>query len=811
MTETSQRVPIPGEILTPTQPKVLIAKTMRVLLVEQGERDRIVLIALEPITSRGRKYFQGPITLRLSDVEMDLARKRCRIVEGGVAPRPDSTASDEELDRKYCRAGQEKSGTRRKREQRWALIEPLVRDFDSRTRLLDRQFRVATIAARAAELSKKNDLPAKRLTRQINDLLNQYWAGGSTRGALTPFDDARGARGEERTQRKKLGRRNAPTKAGNSGQEGFLLSEHDKDICGFGWRNYYIRGKTVAKALRRTWREFYSDITTNKRGQAVHTLYPANQRPTRKQFCTWGRQRSPGHESWKTQLTKFTMARIDRALLGSANDNVTAVGQRGAMDSTGVDINFVSVLNRIKRIGGAHRILIIDSKYGYIPGFYLGLDAPSATTVRLAMLHAISDKTEWLAWLGLEEQNPDDWLKIQFACLVADNTDLRCTAVEECLEAISCGVQFVPVARSDMNSTVESAHHTVHRASDHNMHGTTHGKKKERGEASPDEDACHTIIEAIRETARAIHAHNTMPLDMIPTLAEHRELVTQGIPLTRLNLTRWDISRGKVAISLIGIQEARMKLLMPIRGTFTKNGVKLLRPDRGDRREFVEPVRYIARDKDFVQRTIRARVMRGRVTPESWDDDFLHDPYHPSHIYYRDPVSGQLMELDAKVNSDDSERLVECSLPDMLDLIDTCSLDRFNARVGRDDAMSALEDAQDHTNQESKAAYQRDLDEAPKKPSKAGMKRDKRANRETEKAALVFGMPVLPATDPIQADSQPTDEPAQPPSADDTEGRAPEAEPPSVATQALPPSPTTSASPLVQSILRRIAERSRNA
>ena len=55
-----------------------------------------------------------------------------------------------------------------------------------------------------------------------------------------------------------------------------MLSDHDKDICGFGWRNYYIRGKTVAKALRRTWREFYSDITTNKRGQAVHTLYPAN-------------------------------------------------------------------------------------------------------------------------------------------------------------------------------------------------------------------------------------------------------------------------------------------------------------------------------------------------------------------------------------------------------------------------------------------------------------------------------------------------------------------------------------------------------
>ena len=106
--------------------------------------------------------------------------------------------------------------------------------------------------------------------------------------------------------------------------------------------------------------------------------------------------------------------------------------------------------------------------------------------------------------LGLEEQNPD-WLKIQFARLVADNTTC-CTAVMPPGNQLWC--QFVPVARSDMNSTVERSPSFI--ASDHNMHGR-HGEK-ERGEASADEDACHTIIEAICETARD-HAHNTMPLD----------------------------------------------------------------------------------------------------------------------------------------------------------------------------------------------------------------------------------------------------------------------------------------------------------
>jgi hypothetical protein len=71
-----------------------------------------------------------------------------------------------------------------------------------------------------------------------------------------------------------------------------------------------------------------------------------------------------------------------------------------------------------------------------------------------------------------------------------------------------------------------------------------------------------------------------MPLDVEPTL-EMRKLVEAGIPLTRLNLTRWRINQGKVALNVLDEDECRIKLLPRTQGVFTGRGVKLLRPDKG--------------------------------------------------------------------------------------------------------------------------------------------------------------------------------------------------------------------------------------
>lgn len=265
----------------------------------------------------------------------------------------------------------------------------------------------------------------------------------------------------------------------------------------------------------------------------------------------------------------------------------------------------------------------MDVKTNYIPGFYCGIDSPSAKTVNLAFLHAMSDKQAWLDHLGLDTP-VEDWIPICFTSAIADNTDLRCQAVHDQLQKIGTKLMHVPVARSDLNAGVEAGHHTLHRMVDHNMEGTTYGRKRERGEAAADESACLTILDGIRETARAVHAHNTMPLDMEPTLEMQRD----GVEMTRVGLVRWYLSQGKVARSKLSLEECRSQLLPICRGTFTKHGVRLLRDDKGDARVFIHRLRYVSAAPYLLSKFLEAKIHGRRDGRNHFDADFRYDPYN---------------------------------------------------------------------------------------------------------------------------------------------------------------------------------------
>lgn len=764
MMSSVRRLPVPGEIIESKHESACFNEAYRVLDVCDGELDRIIAIPITPRRSKGRTYFVGPRVFKLSKIAEELNCLWLAISEKGVTPRADASATCADLDKKYLRPGLAISNPRREREARYSIIKPLVDDPEDRKLLLDPQVRAERVALRASQLHAGGKTLA-RLKKQINELVYQYLAGGSDEGALTPFSGAKGGRGKERTQKSKLGRQNSPTAAKQAGVEGFVMFEQDKDICGFAWRNYYIRGTTIAKALRRMWREFYSTTEIDARGNIVKTILPIHQRPTRSQFVRWGILRSPGHESWKKQLTKFNLNRIGRALFGTSTDDVVAVGQRGAVDSTSPDLEFVSVLNRLDRIGPAHRILVVDSMFGYISGFYLGLDAPSAETVQLAFLHSLTDKTEWLEWLGLDDQDPTNWIPIRYATVLADNTDLRCEAVKEVLKRIGTGIKFVGVARSDLNAPAEVSHHVLHRRVDHNLHGTTHGQRHERGEERADILARHTIIEAIRETARAIYTHNTMELDIRPTLEMRRELLDKGIKLTRANLTRWMMNKGKVAVSLIGADEARTKLLLGTRGTFTQYGIKLLRPDTGGKREFVEPIKYVNNHPLILEKVMKAKVGRSRVSPLSHDDDFLYDPYKPTEIFYRNHNDGELIRLELRTKDEDLP--YECAYHDILNKMQSDSLYRFEARAAAEEALSKMEAGQEGTKQEASDAYNDALDDLEKPLSKAALRRGKKENREREKELYRNGMPIQMPPDTNEGGVQPDDIPPVDPSSDE--------------------------------------------
>lgn len=735
---------LPGMAIEAKDGSDLLDCLSRVLHIDEGNNIALVIPIL-PKKSGGKKinkrlYFVGAKALALDKINQEISEHKLHLLPNGVKPRADVLATDDELDKKYLRRGQSISIPRMKRAQRYVLIKPLVQDHESRVLLLDPQVRYELVVKRAKELKNKT-CSLQRTIKHVSEILNQYFAEGSTYGAVTPFSANQGGRGKEKQadKNRKLGKPNTPTKNGAKNTAGLIMTNEDKENCGFAWRNYYIKGTTIAKALRKMWHEFYSDVSINAKGQTIHTRKGLNERPSRSQFETWGKKKSPGHESWKKQLSKFNLNRLGRVLFGTSVSDVIGVGQRGAVDSTSIDVELVSVANRLERIGSAHRILIVDSLFGYISGFYLGLEAPSANTVGLAFLHSLTDKTEWLKWLGLDRQDLENWIPIRYGAVLADNTDLRCQGVEDKLDSIGTGIKFVGVARSDLNAPVEVSHHILHRMVDHNLKGTTHGQRHERGEEHASVLARHTIIEATRETARAIHTHNTIELDMRPTLEMRRDLVDKGIKLTRANLTRWKINQGKCFTSLISEDEARIKLLIPIKGTFTQHGIKLLRPDTGNKREFIEPIKYISNHSVIVERVIQAKMARARVHAESHDDTFLHNPYQPTEIYYKHLYTGELIRLDLATK--DTDLPFECSVPDVVDLMKRDSLYSFEVKESRNDVLSELEYRQEQAKEEAESAYHEVLSQLEKPPSKASLKSNKKENRQHEKGRCMYGMP----------------------------------------------------------------------
>jgi hypothetical protein len=258
-------------------------------------------------------------------------------------------------------------------------------------------------------------------------------------------------------------------------------------------------------------------------------------------------------------------------------------------------------------------------------------------------------------------------------------------------------------------------------------------------EARADDLACYTILEGIRETARAVHTHNTMPLDIRPTAEMRRELLDKGLPITRLNLTLMRINQGRVARSLLDIDEARTRLMPITRGTFTGKGVKLLRPDTGDKRSFVEPIRYVSNHPMMLARFASAKNERDKRTVDFYDDDFRIDPYNPAEILFRDCHSGELIHLEA--HTEDPELLATCSYYDLLDKMQYDAIYLHDVKDARDQALSHMEAGQEEANRAAKDAYDAELAAEPKKPSKSKLRSNKAANREREDAQYHYGMP----------------------------------------------------------------------
>jgi len=619
------------------------------------------------------------------------------------------------------------------RDERWLLIEPLVQP-DKEALLFDKAIFSSLLKQRVQELEKDTN-EHSRIYNQIARNLYQYWAGGSHINALIPHLLKCGGPSKSKTRGdKKLGRPNAPTAAGINGQSGYQLADRDIEIIGHCWKHFLIRGTTVAQACRRMWTEFYADRIVTPGEKPETGWFPVGERPTVAQFRYQGEKETS--TSAQRKLSKRGQFEYkERPLSGLANEGIWAVGQLGAVDSTPTDVELVSASCRLNRIGIANRVQLVDALHGYIPGFYQGLKPACEATVNLAVYHAMMDKTQWLKNLGLIDECPaEDWIPIQFQSLIGDNTDARAEGVYETLidSGTVLSIQHISTYRSDLNSLVETSHHSIHRIGDHKQLGTNHGRRSERGETRAEVAACHTLIESIRDTTRAIHTYNTMEMpDTVLSLAMKRD----GVRPTRLEMTRWDIEKGNIATTLMELEQARSSLLPVHDGVFTESGVRLLRLNEGKKKIFIKSLKYISKDFCILKLMEQARS-NGTI-----DAQFRVDPFDIRKIWYLDIEFGRLLELTLKRHDVDLES--EFSIFDVMDLEKREVIDRFYTNDNKDHALGNLEQRLDESNKIAREEYNDALKSHGKPLSQGEIKNKKKDNRKLERNKSLYGIPLV--------------------------------------------------------------------
>lgn len=558
------------------------------VLMANANLDALIMIPITAVQKGGRRYFRAPRAFCYSAVAAQLDLCAPVLTRRNFVSRKETTLTDQELDQKYKRKGQIESATLQALKLRWSLIGPLVTSTDVEL-LFDSAHRSVLLTVRAKEiladpllcervaggsrqckvkpgLTHRDSANGKlrRLVRELQRLLNQFWAGGSVRGALIGFSGACGGKGKVRhAGATKRGRPNAKQREGVHEEQGLNIEEDSETakIIKFCYDTWVIRDRTVSYALRQMWEEFFSVAEQQSDGTTKNIWLPVWRRPTRAQFDYWGKREDRAIVAWRRHLPPSKFDKSYRAIMGSVTDDVYGIGQRGGIDSTSPDIQFVRAIDRLARVGGGHRVIVVEGVFGYIPGLYMGFDPPSSATVRLALYNALDpDKRQWLEDLSLEDIPADDFIPIWFANLWADNTDLRTEDIKGCATAINTNIHFVPKLRSDLNSLAESGHHILHKLVDHKLLGSSYGRKNERGERDATYRARHTMMEGIRETVRAIHMHNTAEVEDNRPM----RMRLKNVPPTRVAMTREYIRVGKIARTLHAVDLARRHLFFLI-------------------------------------------------------------------------------------------------------------------------------------------------------------------------------------------------------------------------------------------------------
>lgn len=458
---------------------------------------------------------------------------------------------------------------RKERESNKALIAEITDSYGA-YELLE----LGQLNALVRDLAKKGSTPHRKLRR----LVRLHLFGCEHRNALLPRLARSGGRGTVKFSKTKTGRPRDAVARGKSREKGFVCSPDDRQNLLAGWRKYKKPGVSVYDSYLLTCVEFWPGSVSVKRWSKNYRLAEPLKRPTLGQFKAEARRANESAAS--INMGKRVHDMCQRALRGSAKDGVVAVGQAMLIDSTSEDQTPVSEVNSLIVLPSTWRTVVFDVRTGYIFGLHCGFESPSTQTSLMAIQNAATPKQEFCQRWGVE-LTEGEWHSRMPKRVRADNGELKSVSGIETLNQSETSLEFTRSYDATMKGELEANHRSLHAHADHKNAASTHGRQRQRGEASRDKVACRTFRMNMPFVIRAVLRHNNeVPVPELLTI----EMRQDNVQPTRRAIYEWFVRKGYCASEPGDLTSLRTQCLPRLNGVIDRGRIFLFDPRHPKRR-----------------------------------------------------------------------------------------------------------------------------------------------------------------------------------------------------------------------------------
>ncbi|MEC1180499.1 Mu transposase C-terminal domain-containing protein [Metasolibacillus meyeri] len=487
-----------------------------------------------------------------------------------------------------------------KRDKDWEIIQTYC--LEHMSSLLQKNGRETKIKEIAVELNVTST--------KVKKLLSRYWQRGMNKNAMLPDYANSGGRGKtKKLTNEKIGRPRRVTVNGEY-RSGINITDEIKIQFESAINKYYRKANNYS--LKDVYyfilRDFYSD-RYKENGELQYRIWESNKIPSYHQFYYWFKKfEDPKRDiAFRKSVKEYELKH--RPILSNSKVETNGPGTRFQIDATIADIYLVSSFDVNRIIGRPVIYAIIDVYSRIVTGIYVGLEGPSWLGAMMALDNMVADKVEFCKQYDIEiieEQWPTHHLP---EIIIADRGEFEGYAVEGLINNLNIKIENTTAYRGDLKGIVERQFRTINGKVKQKAPGAIQKEYRERGDRDYRLDAMLNLKEFTALVITLILQHNHKIIDKYPM---EKEMITDGIVPTPLNLWNWGIENRKGRLRTIDRDILRLNVLPRGRATISRAGIKF---------------------KNLLYGSKRAIEEQWYVKLKNKSIDIVYDPRHLDKIY----------------------------------------------------------------------------------------------------------------------------------------------------------------------------------